>query len=332
MHLFLDTNVLLSFFHFTKGDLTELSKLAGLVKQGHVVLWLPSQVIDECARNREAKIVVALDHLKAQSLALQFPRVCEDYAEYRTLRKLQKDYETHHAALLDRVRADAARGDLEADEVIKTLFSVASPVECDDEIVSRARRRSELGNPPGKRGSLGDAVNWEALLSAVPDGQDIFFVSDDIDYRSPLDQSFKAFLLAEWTAKKGSGLRFYRQLTTFFGEHCQDITLVSEDEKEARVQALVTSTQFDVTHLAIARLREYAEFGPAQVNQMFDAAIWNRQIRWILNDPDVASFYRNMYAKYAQVIDESIRARVTDGLPITAVPLPPLQVAPKIDG
>jgi len=55
--LFLDTNVYLSFFHFTKDDLDQLRQLAVLVKHKDVTLLLPDQVIEEFRRNRDGKVL-----------------------------------------------------------------------------------------------------------------------------------------------------------------------------------------------------------------------------------------------------------------------------------
>ena len=52
MNLFIDTNIFLSFFHFTKDDLEEIRKLEVLIDKKEVVLWLPEQVQDEFHRNR----------------------------------------------------------------------------------------------------------------------------------------------------------------------------------------------------------------------------------------------------------------------------------------
>ena len=41
MYLFIDTNIFLSFYHFTKEDLEELKKLGVLLKQKKVILYLP---------------------------------------------------------------------------------------------------------------------------------------------------------------------------------------------------------------------------------------------------------------------------------------------------
>ena len=43
----------------------------------------------------------------------------------------------------------------------------------------RAVMRTRLGNPPGKSESVGDAMNWETLLIAVPEGTELYLVSED---------------------------------------------------------------------------------------------------------------------------------------------------------
>ena len=100
MNLFIDTNIFLSFYHLTSEDLEELRKLAVLLDQKKVTLYVTDQVIDEFRRNREAKIADALKRLTDQKLTLQFPQMCKDYPEYGELRELQKEYESAHSALL----------------------------------------------------------------------------------------------------------------------------------------------------------------------------------------------------------------------------------------
>ncbi len=45
MNIFIDTNIFLSFFHFSSDDLEELKKLAVFLRRGKVRLWLPEQVV-----------------------------------------------------------------------------------------------------------------------------------------------------------------------------------------------------------------------------------------------------------------------------------------------
>jgi len=97
INLFIDTNVLLSFYHLTSDDLEELKKLAVLVRQGKVRLLLPEHVKTEFRRNRANKIADALKRLREQRLNPQVPQLSK---EYERLRTAHKQYEKSHTELL----------------------------------------------------------------------------------------------------------------------------------------------------------------------------------------------------------------------------------------
>jgi len=216
MNIFIDTNIFLSFYHFTSDDLEELKKLGVLLSNGRVRLFLPQQVLDEFWRNRENKISDALNKLRDQRLNLQFPQFCKDYEEFETLRQLQKSYSKVHSELVQRAVEDIQGQRLKADLVIQDLFCKGSVFPTTEEIYDRAIRRMKIGNPPGKEGSLGDAINWEVLLEHIPSGEKLYFITDDKDFASSLDSSqFNGFLVAEWRRSKGSELVFYKSLSTF---------------------------------------------------------------------------------------------------------------------
>lgn len=304
MNLFIDTNIFLSFYHMTSDDLEELKKLAVLIDQRKLTLYLTEQVVFEFRRNRENKIGDALKRLKDQRLNLQFPQICKDYDEYHELRKLQKKYEEEHTALLSKINKGASEHSLKADQIIDSLFIKATNLVTKDLMIDRARYRIQIGNPPGKEGSLGDAINWEALLEHVPDNVDLYFIADDRDYYSILDESkFKEYLLLEWSKKKHSSIIFYRQLSAFFNEHFPDIKLASELEKELLIRNLSASHNFDQTHRVVAKLSKYTDFTHAQANAIIEAAVSNSQISWIIEDEDVNQFLRAVISGREDQID-----------------------------
>ncbi len=313
MHLFIDTNIFLSFFHFTKDDLGELEKLAALIRGHKVQLWLPEQVVDEFRRNRESKIGEALKGFREQRLNLSFPQICKDYPEYSTLQKLRAEYEKQHAALMQQLEQAVADEALKADELIKELFGLATPVRHTDAIVKAARLRMDLGNPPGKNGSLGDAVNWEALLAAVPNGEGIEFVSDDKDYCSPLDDlKFDAFLCNEWLWAKTSEVYFYRRMSAFLKARFPKITLAQEVEKELAIENLRNSGNFRRTHSVIAELAKFSDFTAAQAEDAVLAASENEQVRLIAGDVDVRQFLQRLQDGYAERISQDARERLEE--------------------
>lgn len=291
MNIFIDTNVFLSFYHLSSDDLEELKKLAVLARQGEVTLLLPEQVVDEFRRNRAGKIADAVKRLRDQRLALQFPQICKQYEEYEKLREAQREYEKHHAKLIERIEADVSSNSLEADAVIEELFEVAQMIPNSSSLIEKARLRMDLGNPPGKKGSLGDAINWEALLETVPDDEDLYFITDDKDYFSPLDaESMNPYLLHEWSENKFSALHTYKRLSSFFRDQFPDIELASELEKDLLIQYLASNSSFAQTHVVVSKLSRFSDFTQAQVNEIVAAAVTNNQIYWIVHDPDVHQF------------------------------------------
>lgn len=97
--------------------------------------------------------------------------------------------------------------------MIDKLFASAIKLNYNDSDVEKARLRSELGNPPGKKGSIGDAINWELLLENIPQKTDLYFVSEDGDFASKIDASnFSDFLNDEWIYKKNQNYIFINHL------------------------------------------------------------------------------------------------------------------------
>ncbi len=213
MNLFIDTNVFLSFFHLSNDDLEELHKLAVLLENKQITLWLPDQVKNEFFRNRENKIFEAVKKLNEQRSKPQFPQICKDYDEYPEIRELRKNYDQKLSALIEKVNKDISERTLKADQQIAELFSKATVINNSEPLVSKARIRMDVGNPPGKNGSLGDAINWEALLENVPNQEKLYLIADDKDYFSVLDENKpKDFLRDEWLFRKNSETIFYRRV------------------------------------------------------------------------------------------------------------------------
>lgn len=291
MNLFIDTNVLLSFYHLTSDDLEELRKLSVLIDKGKIKLILPRQVVNEFRRNRENKIADALKRFRDQNIKLQFPQICKDYPEYKDLREQQSKYGKSHSALMKKLTEDIEQHQLKADAINSELFEKAKIIEYEKEIIDSAKLRMDLGNPPGKNKSLGDAINWETALKHVDDLDDIHFVADDKDYYSALDDNtFNEFLLTEWKEKKNSHLYCYRRLSTFFKEHFPEIKLASEIEKDLLIKEFARSSNFASTHIAVSKLSKYSDFTVAQVDEILEATVSNSQIRWIITDIDVKEF------------------------------------------
>ena len=100
MHIFVDTNVLLSFFHFTSEDLDSLNDIFVSHKKGAAVLHLTDQVCDEFRRNREVKIADALLKFKGAASAVQIPTFMRTLSDFEALDEAGKTFRKLHAAIL----------------------------------------------------------------------------------------------------------------------------------------------------------------------------------------------------------------------------------------
>lgn len=290
INLFIDTNIYLTFYHYSSDDLEELKKLAVAIKSGEIRLCLTEQVKDEFKRNRESKIADALKRFGEQRLMDQFPQMCKEYEEYKELRAAIRRYEENKGRLSEKLRSDIEGKTLGADKVIADLFSKANVFEYSERVFASARLRVELGNPPGKSGSYGDAINWETLLKKLPQ-EDLYLITDDRDYESQITGNrLCEFLADEWAAKKKSRVFFYKKLSEFFTERFPKIKLASELEKELAISNLIHSGSFQATHVAIAQLSKFSDFTSTQINEIAEAAVTNTQIAWIHGDPDVRGF------------------------------------------
>jgi hypothetical protein len=307
MNLFIDTNVFLNCYHFSGDDLTELDKLAVLLRNGKITLFVPEQVKDEFDRNRDNKIAGALKDFKKEKLERQFPQMTKQYKEYKNMRAAIKSFEENKQAIIEKLNTDISENNLKADKIIGNLFLNAKIITTNNDIYHRAKLRFDLGKPPGKNKSYGDALNWEALISEVNDSEELFFITDDSDYFSEVDSSkFNPYLLNEWNSKKNSSLQFHKNLTEFFKERFPEIKLVDEYEKNLLIEKLSKSSNFSQTHSILAQLDTYDSFSKTQVDDIVLASISNSQIYWIATDNDVDQILTKIVKEHFDIIDDDL--------------------------
>jgi hypothetical protein len=297
MNLFIDTNIFLDFYHLSGADIEELHKLTALLENGGLKLFITTQLCDEFNRNRDNKIKDAMNAFNKPKLTISFPAFCKSYPEYTELQSMLKEASAKQTQLFNKAMDDVNAVKLKADTVIAELFSSAKLIATNDIIYTKALKRFRMGNPPGKKGgTIGDEVNWEALLEEVPNGEDLYFVSSDSDYAAAIDpDKFNPFLDKEWTSKKGAGssIIFYKFIQDFFKATHPEIKLASDVKKNALIEALAKSGTFATTHLVMEKLSQVVDFSPIQVEQLIQIAQTNKQVRWIMGDTDVLSFYMN---------------------------------------
>lgn len=282
MNLFIDTNIFLNFYHFSNDDLKELDKLSVTIRNKDIDLYLPEQVKNEFYRNRDKKIADALKEFERQKLENQFPHMTKQYPEYKKMRESIKAFETCKQDLCKSLEKDIISNNLEADKLIEKLFSRGTPIPLTTKIYNSAIRRFNLGNPPGKNNSYGDAVNWESLLSATKNNEELFIITEDGDYLSAFDKTkINSYLLSEWRQKKNSNITVYEGLSSFFRAKFPDIKLAEEQEKNLLIENLLASENFSKTNSILAGLAKFPNFSRAQVNDILLASINNPHVYWI---------------------------------------------------
>lgn len=245
------------------------------------------------------------------------------------LRSLQETFNQLVKDIKADVTLQAVENRLKADELIEVLFDQFKDEVLDQEIFIKARVRQQIGNPPGKKDSLGDAINWEWLIVSVPDLEDLNIVSGDGDFESVLTSGVvKDFLRREWRAIKRSEIRLFKGLPELLKEFFPDIKLSDEIDKKDAIMKLESSYNFSATHAAIAKLSKYDEFNENEQVRLVNAFIENQQINWILGDEDVFEFAKKLLGQIKNVaiqidavpletmIAEVVKARNEDAIQV----------------
>jgi hypothetical protein len=273
LHLFIDTNVLLSFYATAKDDLEELKKIIGLIEAKAITLYLPDQIKDEWLRNREAKLAASIGDMQKASLNVPIPRFMVSYEETTELRKALAQAEKARAAAIDRAKIEANRLGINADWLVQAIFAAAGVLETTPDLLAAAQTRTTVGNPPGKPGSFGDRLNWEHLLARVPAGVSLHIVSKDGDFGSPLNKEAPhQFLKTEWNERKSATVHLHPELRPFLQTHFPQFKFAKDIAKQYAVDRLVSSKSYGQTRKAVANLLSYLDvLTDTEINQIIGA-------------------------------------------------------------
>lgn len=280
INLFIDTNILLDFYRFSNADLDTLGKLEDLIiKARKIKLYVTQQQVDEFYRNRDKVIKEYIGSFKYD--APRFPKAFCGHTDYNTVvnesRKLAEKINKIRQDILE----EAFDGKLKVDTIVKNILR--SPIDMSEGIFNKAKMRIDIGNPPGKNGSLGDAINWEILLKSVNIKDDFFtdvhIISRDGDFSSALDDhKLSTFLENEWSSKKFGTAYLYKSLNNFLERHFPDIKLIDEAIKDGIVEQIGSASSFDNARALIAELYKKGSLSEDQVRVLYKSAISNDQV------------------------------------------------------
>ncbi len=306
MHVFIDTNILLNFFHFTKDEIDNLSNIFASHEHGAATVHLTEQVCDEFLRNRENKIKDALKKFKDAKFAAQLPAFMKQYEEYESIRNKCAELQALTKEISTKVDNDVVSNNLITDKLIKEIFEKSEPIPTSNKLFRQAKMRMSIGNPPGKNYSIGDAINWIALLETVPEGENLHVISEDGDFYSTLDEYRPhPFLREEWKREKNAELFVYRTLSSFLKEHFDGVAFAYDKNKEALIESLSESGSFAETHHLVAKLEQFGYFSLREVQRILAAALANAQFGRIIEDDDVYKFIKRIAApRLTSLIDQ----------------------------
>jgi predicted nucleic acid-binding protein len=314
INIFIDTNILLSLYDASSNNLSIFKQLLELMEDEIQVL-LPEQVKNEFYRNRENRLSIIFSNLPLIPKA--FPNVIKDNEEFEEISQEIATVASSYQKIVRSIKESASKEELLADKVIKEVFDKAIWLNVDDKIIKRAKRRYDVGNPPGKKGSYGDAIIWETLLSKIEKGQDIFFASNDNDYSSQLDKNkINSYLGTEWENKMKSTIFFFKDLDKLLKDEqfkneldkretknseeisklLEDIDLkiIDEENRNNLINNLKQSNSFAETHGLINSLRKHSNWTYRQKEALAEALVLNSQVNAIIEDDDVFEFYNNL--------------------------------------
>lgn len=311
MQVFIDTNILLSFFHYSQDELDALNNVFASHENGSATVHLTEQVVDEFHRNRENKIKDALKRFKDIKLSAQMPSFLKGYEEYSEIRSLSTDLQQKQKTILGKVNEDISAKNLVADRLIGGIFERSNVINTTMEVFNTASMRMAIGNPPGKNNSIGDAINWVLLLESVPEGEDIHVISADGDFYSTLnEQKSHPFLSDEWHKKKKSSLFVYRTLSDFMKEHFDGVAFSFDKNKEVLIGDLGDTGSFAETHGIVAKLEEYPYFSIKEVERILSAAEENGQFGRIISDYDVSDFLNRIAVPHIGSLSEEGQKKI----------------------
>jgi predicted nucleic acid-binding protein len=313
IHAFIDTNVFLSFYAYTNDDIEQLRKLVSLIKTDQLRLYFTKQVEDEFRRNREGKLRESLKEFEKVAGSSGVPRFMESYPAIGDFRRAVEQTLKAKDEAIQQAKREAETNSLAADKLFEAIKSAAGIIKRTKLDLEKAQIRMALGNPPGKEGSLGDAINWEILLRVVPDDAELYIISKDGDFRSALSNAPNRFLTDEWQSKKTGNLFLRDQLKPFLAEHFPKIQLAIDAEKRAAMDKLINSPNFATTHSAISSLVPFLEtFTAEDMSELLRAFEANGQVGWIASDPDVKAFYFQVLnrSKLAGTADDEQCSRI----------------------
>lgn len=305
LYLFMDTNVYLRFYSFSKDELQTLSQVYEALKNKHFIIVTNTLLKDEFERRREECLKETFDYkekfeFKKTNYPILFSDEDEDYQKLieneKQLRKSAREYSSQINQIIKKLKNNYSKKSLFSDQLIERIFQKSKTLEVKKELIDNATHRMQFNNPPGKKNQLGDRIHWEALLEGI--NGNLIIISDDSDFYSVLNSTkINPFLENEWRKCKNSSIEIYKTLSEFMRFYTPDFELPNELalEIKEKIFALRNSDSFSETHQLIAEITPfYKYFTKSHIRSIIDCCIKNAQIYHITEDNDLKKFLHDL--------------------------------------
>lgn len=96
------------------------------------------------------------------------------------------------------------------------------------------------------------------------------------------------------------------------------------NQKNEAIEYLKESGSFSTTHMAISKLSQYlGYFNVSDATELFNAALENAQVGWIISDDDVYDFYVKLANEFLTAVEPDLASQIVDLIGLVPAPPPP---------
>lgn len=262
--IYIDANIFLRFYDSNAKEFKKLLRTLLEIKED---IFITNQIVNEIDRN---KLDVCLQSINGYNKLFSLGNITlpehldeNKFALWnKETKKIHADFKKQRAELKKITSAILNDISHSSDEVslgFTPIFNLSKEANID--IISKARYRKEIGNPPGKfNDPLGDQISWEQLLENLREIDSLFIVTNDQDYLTEYENSYylNPFLTQELLEIRPKlKIRIFKKLSEAlkafndpFGNKIKSLptdkilTTISEEEEDLRIELRKTICPF----------------------------------------------------------------------------------------
>lgn len=153
-----------------------------------------------------------------------------------------------------------------------------------------------------------DTQDKKKVYKMMNDNRIKYFAPADYSDNSALDQLVKSIINRTATNEKLENI-YFKLKNEIKDEGLKNPKNEYEKKKDSLILALENSGNFANTHTIISEMSEFDNWTLEQAKSLFEIAIENTQVRWILTDYDVADFYNKLLSSHDLIDDNAERVK-----------------------